>query len=84
MIATLEIACPSEILLGLREEPRHFARVVQELAAIALFRDGKLSSGMAAAWLGVSRVEFLLLAMREGCELLSDTPADFARETTPL
>jgi hypothetical protein len=84
MNATLEIACPSELLLGLREEPDHFARIVQELAAIALFRDGKLSSGMAAAWLGIPRVEFLLLAMRQGCELLSDTPADVARETAPL
>ena len=81
MTTTLEIECPSEILLGLREEPGHFARVIQELAALALFKEGKLTSGMAASWLGIPRVQFLLLAMRAGCELLSDSPAEFSRET---
>jgi len=81
MTTTLQIECPSELLLGLREDPGHFAAMVKELAAVALFRDGKISSGMAAAWLGIPRVQFLLLAMRAGCELLSDSPAEFARET---
>jgi hypothetical protein len=81
MTTTLQIECPSELLLGLREDPTHFARVIQEFAALELFRQGKLSSGMAAAWLGIPRVQFLLQAMKAGCELLSDTSADFARET---
>jgi hypothetical protein len=81
MTTTLQIECPSELLLGLREEPEHFATIVQELAAVALFKEGKLSSGMAAAWLSIPRVQFLLLAMRAGCELLSDSPAEFSRET---
>jgi hypothetical protein len=40
MTTTLEIECPSEILLGLREDAGHFAKVITELAALALFRDG--------------------------------------------
>ncbi len=84
MKTTLQIECPSELLLGLREEPDHFAKKVQELAAVALFKDGKISSGMAAAWLGIPRVQFLLLAMKAGCELLSDTAEDFSRETALL
>jgi len=79
-MSTITIDCPSELLLGLREEPLHFAKKVQEMAAIALFRDGKISSGMAASWLGIPRAQFLLLAMRQGCELLSDSPSDFSRE----
>lgn len=80
-MTTLQIECPAELLLGLREEPDHFARTVQELAALSLFRDGKISSGMAATWLGVPRVQFLLMAMQAGCELLSNSPKDFSRET---
>jgi hypothetical protein len=70
------------MLLGLREDADHFAKVITELAALALFRDGKLTSGMAAAWLGIPRLQFLFMAMREGCDLLPDSPTEFKRETT--
>ena len=84
MKAKLEIECPEELLLGLREEPRHFARVIQEGAAISLFREGKISSGMAATWLNIPRIHFLAMAMQAGCELLSDSPEDLRRETALL
>ncbi|MDZ7593988.1 MAG: UPF0175 family protein [Thiobacillus sp.] len=85
MQSTIEIQCPQEILLGLHLDAQQFAELVKEEAAIALFREGKLSSGMAASWLGVPRAHFLLKAMREGgANLLENNEDDFARETSLL
>lgn len=52
--------------------------------AIVFFRDRKLSSGMAARWLGMPRIRFLLRAMDAGVRLQSDTPEDLSRETSLL
>jgi hypothetical protein len=82
---TIEIACPQEILLGLHLDAEQFADLVKEEAAIALFREGRLSSGMAASWLGVPRAHFLLKAMQTGgASLLENNEDDFLRETSLL
>lgn len=52
--------------------------------AFSLYKEGKLSSGTAAAWLKISRVEFLRLAFDAGACLLDDSADDFARETALL
>lgn len=81
----IEIDCPQEILLGLHLDTDQFAELVKMETAIALFREGKLSSGMAARWLNIPRVHFLLKAMQEGtATLLQDNEDDFARETSLL
>ena len=52
---------------------------------MALFREGKLSSGMAARWLGIPRAYFLLKAMKEGgASLLENNEDDFDREISLL
>jgi hypothetical protein len=82
---TIEIACPREILLGLHLDADQFADLVKEETAIALFREGRLSSGMACSWLGVPRVHFLLKAMQTGgANLLENNTDDFLRETSLL
>jgi len=81
---TIEITCPQEILLGLRLDAVQFADLVKEEAAVALFREGRLSSGMAASWLGVPRAHFLLKAMRAGANMLENNEDDFLRETSLL
>jgi len=40
--------------------------------------EGKLSSGTAAAWLGIGRLAFLRLACEAGVTLLEDTADDYA------
>lgn len=40
---TIEIECPREILLGLHLDAGQFAELVKEEAAIALFREGRLT-----------------------------------------
>ncbi|GAB6058243.1 UPF0175 family protein [Desulfonatronum parangueonense] len=79
----LELDCPPEILLGLHLDANQFAKLVKMETALALFRDGRLSSGMAARWLKMPRVLFLLKAMEQGSiSLLNDTEEDFVRETS--
>jgi hypothetical protein len=81
---TIEIECPPEILMGLHLDASRFAELIKLQSATALFREGKLSSGMAARWCGVPRVHFLLQAMQAGAVLLDDNEDDFARETALL
>ncbi len=81
----IEIDCPPEILMGLHLDAKRFAELVKLQSATALFREGKLSSGMAARWCGLPRVHFLLQAMQLGeARLLEDNEDDFARETALL
>ena len=81
----IEIKCPQEILLGLHLDAEQFANLIRQEAAMALFREGKLSSGMAARWLGISRAHFLLKAMKEGgASLLENNEDDFDREISLL
>jgi predicted HTH domain antitoxin len=81
----IEIDCPEEILLGLHLDANEFAELIKVETAINLFREGKLSSGMAARWLNMPRIHFLLKAMREGdVTLLQDNENDFVRETSLL
>ncbi len=81
---TIVITCPPELMLSLHMSTQELAQRVQRDAAIALFREGRLSSGMAAQWLGIPRMHFLLMAMAAGAELLEDTEEDFRRETALL
>jgi len=82
---TIEIDCPPEILMGLHLDAKQFGDLIKLQAATALFKEGKLSSGMAARWCGMPRVHFLMNAMRSaGATLLDDTDDDLARETALL
>lgn len=76
----VEIECPPELLIGLRTNAEQFAERVKREAALNLFRDGAISSGAAASWLGVPRTTFLLDAMRHGAVLLDHSADDFRRE----
>ena len=76
------VDCPPEILIGTHMNAESFARFMMERAAISLFQEGRLTSGSAAAWLGIPRTNFLLRAMEAGAVLLEDSSDDLARETS--
>ena len=80
----IEIECPQEILMGLHLNPEGLAAYMKEQTAITLFKEGKLSSGTAAAWLGIPRAQFLFTAMSHGAVLLDNSRDDFERETVLL
>jgi predicted HTH domain antitoxin len=81
---TMHIDCPPELLLSLHVNVEEFAVYLKRQAAISLFKEGKISSGTAARWLGIGRVAFLRLAFEAGATLLDDTADDLARETALL
>ena len=81
---TLRIQCPNELLISLQLNVESFAEIVKLQAAIALFKQGKISSGLAAKWLNMSRIHFLMQAMEAGAEFLDDSEDDFKRETQLL
>ncbi|MBF0245504.1 MAG: UPF0175 family protein [Planctomycetes bacterium] len=82
---TIEIDCPPEIMMGLHVNASGFADLIRLRAAMALFQEGKLSSGMAARWCNMPRVLFLMQAMHtSGAVLLDDSEDDFLRETVLL
>ena len=77
----VRVPCPPEVLLELHMSPEEFAELVKEKAALALFREGRLSSGLAARWVGQPRALFLLKAMAQGASLLDQGQTDYERET---
>ena len=65
---TITIECPPELLLGLHLNAEGFADYLKKQAAIGLFKEGKLSSGTAATWLGIGRMDFLRMAFDAGAK----------------
>ncbi len=80
----IQIKCPEELLLGLHLNADDFADVIKLEAAINLFKNGKISSGLASKWLNIPRTTFLMKAMDEGARLLDNSSDDFKRETSQL
>jgi len=80
----ISIECPVELLLGLHINAEDFGEIIKKQTAISLFKEGKLSSGMAAKWLNMPRITFLYQAMEAGAVLLENSQDDFNREMSLL
>ncbi len=55
----IPIQCPDSVLISLKETPEKFAKQATKMLAIKLYEMGKLSSGRAAEFAGMSRISFL-------------------------
>ncbi len=82
--ASITVECPPEVLLELHVSREELAGILKETAAINLFRQGRLSSGLASKWAGQERIPFLMKAMEQGARLLNEGDADFRRESSLL
>ena len=80
--ATLQI--PVEVLLSSHLTAERLVERAKLEAALALYREGNISSGLAASWVGEPRVSFLLRAQAAGIALLTDSNDDFNRECSLL
>jgi len=80
----ITVDCPPEVLLELHASPEELAEILKEATSLSLFLQGKLSSGLAARWVGRSRMNFLFDAMEKGGRLLDQGESDFKRESSLL
>ena len=74
------IRIPTEVQRMLNRTPEEIGRDVRLYAALMLFRQGKLSSGAAAAMAGVPRVMFLDLCAEYDIPVSQITTEDLRRE----
>lgn len=70
----LTIHYPSELLWALQMEPEEFATEAQKTLAIALYRSGKLSTGLAAEMAGIPRSAFIILLGQHGLSPFGEDP----------
>lgn len=70
---------PDEVFDERFREEQLLARV-QEDAVVRLFQEGRLSTGYAAALLGLTRREFFALLAQRGVPYLALSEEEFARE----
>lgn len=84
MLKMLEVDCPPEVLAELHADAEGMRRILKEKTAMALFKEGRLSSGLASSWLGEPRVHFLFRAMQDGAVLGGDSEDEFRRELSAL
>lgn len=56
---TISIPMPLDLAISLKMDKEEFSFEIQKAALLKLYELGKVSSGMAAQVLGMSRIEFL-------------------------
>ena len=76
----IAIDVPESVLLAEKTDERAFARELRMLAAVKLHELGRLSSGRAAEFAGMPRVEFLLTLDRYRVFPLEAELIDLERE----
>lgn len=81
---TLTIELPLGGLPSPAELPDDFADEARFLLALKLFEQGRISSGKAARFCGMGRVEFLLSASRSGVPVVDLTDNELANEFDDL
>jgi predicted HTH domain antitoxin len=77
---TIPIQCPDSVLISLKETPERFAYEATKVLAVKLYEMGKLSSGRAAEFSGVSRVSFLQSLGKYGAPIFDLTKKELERD----
>jgi predicted HTH domain antitoxin len=80
MEEVLTIRVPTEVQRMLNRTPEEMGRDIRAYAALMLFRQGKLSSGAAAAMAGVPRVMFLDMCAESDIPISQISAEDLRRE----
>jgi predicted HTH domain antitoxin len=80
MSTTITIELPEELVLDLGLPAATLSERAKEWLALELFREGHMSSGSAASWLGMGRVDFIDLLGRRGVPYIDYPPEDLSRE----
>lgn len=76
MASTIAISYPESLALSLKMGDKEFENEMKTLSLVKLYELGKISSGVAAQLLGVSRIEFLDLLEKYSVSYLQGDEED--------
>ncbi|MFL6194381.1 MAG: UPF0175 family protein [Thermoanaerobaculia bacterium] len=79
-MGVIHIDLPESVLLSTGQSQEEFVKEAKFFVALKLFASGRISSGRAAEICEVPRIEFLLLAGREGVPVADLDAEELDRE----
>jgi len=79
-VLKVEIELPEKLLAALDVSESELGRQAREWVLLELFQEGKISSGKAAEFLGLSKAQFLDLLNERHLPYLDADPGDLERE----
>lgn len=79
-MSTIQLHLEDELVRLLSETDRPLDRTVREMLVLELYRRGTLSSGKAAEFLGMKRIEFIQHASRLGIPYFDLTEEEWESE----
>jgi len=79
-MASLAFDYPDELSVALGKRPAEAVKEVKLMAALMMFKTGRVSSGLAAKLAGLSRVEFLLTCGQHGISVFQQTPEELEND----
>lgn len=81
MTSDINVAIPQKLAFALKMQEPELAREILRLSVVKLYELGKLSSGMAAQLLGITRLSFLELAAKYEVSILGNpTPIQLQQD----
>jgi predicted HTH domain antitoxin len=79
-VLKVEIELPEKLVAALDVPESELGRQAREWVLLELFQEGKISSGKAAEFLGLSKAQFLDLLNERHLPYLDADPGDLERE----
>lgn len=81
---TVTLELPRDLVGVLDAPPGDVEAQLRELIALALYREGRVSSGKAAELIGISKLAFVQLAAQHGLNYFTESPAELSAEVDQL
>jgi predicted HTH domain antitoxin len=76
----IEVELPRDLLIGLNVPPTEIGQRAREWLALELFREGHISAGKAAEWLGLSKSQFIDLLDQRAIPYLDLSQVELAED----
>ncbi|MBN1876348.1 MAG: UPF0175 family protein [Anaerolineae bacterium] len=83
-VLTVALELPRDLLGALEVPQTQVEARVQELIALELFREGRISSGKGAELLGISKLAFIQRLSQHGIEYFTETPDELQADVAVL
>ncbi len=81
---TVSLDLPRNLLDALDVPQEELPRRLRTLVTVALFQEGKISTGKGAEILGISKLEFIQLLAKHGIDYFTESPSELIAEVKDL